>query len=120
VQIFTYSTRPPDYSPASSTLRLSRASGQFPEQAALPLARGMKGGVFDELGARSFGCSLNEHIGTTKLVERATGPDAGSFSQARHSHKVGTLSCASFHQNVVYVEFNGSNAQSQLLSDFLI
>jgi hypothetical protein len=38
-----------------------------------------------------------------------------------HLHnKVGTTSCASFLENVVYVELYGSNGESQLLSDFLI
>jgi len=35
-------------------------------------------------------------------------------------NKVGTPSCASFPENMVYVELDGSNTQSQLLSDFPI
>jgi hypothetical protein len=36
------------------------------------------------------------------------------------NNKLVTTSCASFTENPVYVELDGSNAQSQSLSDFLI
>jgi hypothetical protein len=46
---------------------------------------------------------------------------AGLAATHGHLHnKCGTPPCAGFSENVVDVELDGSNAQSQLLSDFLI
>jgi hypothetical protein len=60
-----------------------------------------------------------------RRVEPATRAGVGSLSLAltsrRHSRKkFATTRYASFTQNGVYVLLDGSNAQSQSLSDFLI
>jgi hypothetical protein len=53
---------------------------------------------------------------------QAMARDVRSLPTSRgHLHnKFVTISCASFAENVVYVLLDGSNAQFQLLSDFLI